>query len=171
MWRGDSPHVALGTWQQWYSYLVERGGLYCCCCAQGRRFESLFGWLMATQHCGCNKGLPRNSNRWFHQFSSVSQPCQWFNLFIYCFMGLPKAHGPYRQGTSNNTRAQKRLVTAHYRVDVTTQSTLRGAKHSNSAPIMTAFTHCHTGIQQRKFIGRLVSRISASWLKISIAKV
>jgi len=38
---------------------------------------------------------------------------------------------------SNNTRAQKSLVTAHYRVGDTTQSTLRGAKHFYRAPTIT----------------------------------
>jgi len=32
---------------------VRVGNLYCCW-AEGRRFDSLFGWLGATQHRGCN---------------------------------------------------------------------------------------------------------------------
>jgi len=45
------------------------------------------------------------------------------------------------QAHSNNTRAQKWLATAHYRIGVSTQSTLRGAKDFNTAPTITSFIH------------------------------
>ena len=34
---------------------------FCSCYAEGRWFDSLFSWLRATQHCGCN------TKNWFQQ--------------------------------------------------------------------------------------------------------
>jgi len=48
----------------------------------------------------------------------------------------------------NNTRAQKWLIMACYRVGASTTSTLRGAKHFNSTSTRTVFTNSHTWIQQ-----------------------
>jgi len=48
----------------------------------------------------------------------------------------------------SNTRAQKWLLIAHYGVGVSTQSTLKGAKHFTSSLAITSFTHRHTGIWQ-----------------------
>ena len=51
-----------------------------CFCAEDRRFDPLFGWLRATQHCGCNKWLP--ACRWLqssvnlHSYSNL-QPQNW----------------------------------------------------------------------------------------------
>jgi len=46
------------------------------------------------------------------------------------------------QAHSNNTRAQKKLAIAHYRIGVSTQSTW--AKHFNNASTITLLTHHHT---------------------------
>jgi len=55
---------------------------------------------------------------------------------------------PISQWLTNNTREQKWVVKAHYRVGVTKQSTLRGANHFNSAPTTTYFTHHRREILQ-----------------------
>ena len=55
VWRRDSPHIKLNSYQQWQRlYLVELGKMHYCCCAEGRRFDLLFRWLNATQLCDCN---------------------------------------------------------------------------------------------------------------------
>ena len=41
--------TAIAVWT-----LFGREKQYHCCYAEGRPFESLFRWLRATQHCGCN---------------------------------------------------------------------------------------------------------------------
>jgi len=56
------------------------------------------------------------------------------------------------QAQSNNTGAQKCVAIADSTLQnslcVSTQSTVRGAKHFNNAPTTMCFTHHHTGIQQ-----------------------
>ena len=84
-------------------------------------------------------------------------------LFIMYFV----AHSWFlSQAHLNNTRAQKWLAIAHYRIGVSTQSTLRGAKHFN-APTITSFTHHHTGIRQwERNEGILTSNFEVnSWQK------
>ena len=55
----------LATWFATYNaefvaaivYLVDWGKLHYCCCAEGRRFDTLSKWLTATQHSGGNNTM------------------------------------------------------------------------------------------------------------------
>jgi len=52
------------------------------------------------------------------------------------------------QAHTNSTRAQRCLAISHYRIGVSTQSTLRGVKHFNNTPTITPFIHHHGGIRR-----------------------
>jgi len=59
------------------------------------------------------------------------------SFYLFLFYGFASNPWCIPQEQSN-TRTQKWLVIAHYRAGVSTQSTLRGAKHFNSAPTITS---------------------------------
>jgi len=49
-------------------------------CIEGRGFDSLFGWLRATQHCGCSKWHP--THRWLESTVEVRLELVKWEVFL-----------------------------------------------------------------------------------------
>jgi len=73
---------------------------------------------------------------------------------------LLQTHGPYHRHDQTTQEHKKWLSIVPHRIGACTWPTLVGAKHFNSTPTVTSFTHHNTGNQ---YWGRNVGIISSNF--------